>query len=57
MIHRTLKHTRYNASERGRARSHRYNRTALRLRAQRDRNQVRRERMARREILTLGGVR
>jgi hypothetical protein len=52
-VSRRGKHRRYNSSKKGRARSHRYNRTSRRLRAQRERNQVRREALMRREILTL----
>ena len=47
------KHARYGLSEKGRARNRRHNRTPRRLKAQRERNQVRRETMARRVLFTL----
>jgi hypothetical protein len=47
---------RYNKSEKGRVRRRRYNQRFQRLKAQRERNQVRRERAVHQEILTLGGV-
>ena len=59
MTKNMTKYERYNASKKGKARRHRYNRTAKRLKAQRERDQVRRERSARSELLTLanGGTR
>ena len=47
------KYRKYDTSAKGRARAHRYNRTAKRLKAQRERNQVWRERAAHNELLTL----
>jgi hypothetical protein len=50
---RLAQYSRYNVGPKGRVLDHRRNRTAKRLSHQRERNQVRRERLARREILTL----
>ncbi len=50
---RLARYARYNASGKGRARSHRYNRTMRRLTGQRARNQVRRERAIHREMVAL----
>ena len=50
---RLAKYGRYRVSEKGRARNHRYNQTSKRLKAQRERNQVRRERAVHREIVAL----
>jgi hypothetical protein len=50
---RLAKYARYNASEKGRGRQHRYNRTAKRMKAHQERNQVRRERAVHHAIVAL----
>jgi len=47
------KYRKYDTSAKGRARQHRYNRTAKRLKAHRERNQALRERAVHDELLTL----